>query len=390
VATWVSPSAPRSGRPNRTMGRAGLLVLSVTLALGAAACSSGSGAGAHPDLARPGAFTVGATTLDLGSAGRFGERLATVFYPADSSKAAGHPLFRYKLADPLPEALASIVPAKFNSTVTSDAHVDAPASHAGPFPIVLFSHGFGASRLYYSHILTGIASWGFVVVAADYLERGLYAQAANATASDTPALDLHTMLSSLTATETASSRRSSPLFGVADPHRVAAVGHSAGGQAAFDALRDPRVAMAVGWAPVGPSGTPSRKPVMIIGEDGDVALTKPTLTREFDAFKGPTTFLEISDAGHNTYTDICTSIRQGGGGLVGFAISLHLVSQELAKLAVNGCTMSTLPPQRFWPVVQDYTVGALRHGFGIDGAPRPGPAAAGQFPGFTITFRQHS
>ena len=372
------------------MSRAGLLVLSLTVALGAAACSSGSAGGGHADLARPGPFTVGATTLDLGSAGRFGERLATVFYPADASTAAAHPLFSYRLADPLPHALVSIVPAKFNTTVTADAHVDAPATRTGPFPIVLFSHGFGASRLYYSHILTGIASWGFVVVAADYLERGLYAQASNATTSDTPALDLHTMLSSLTATEAASSRRSSPLFGVADPHRIAAVGHSAGGQTAFDALNDHRVAMAVGWAPVGPTGTPSSKPVMIIGEDEDVALTKPTLTREFNAFRGPTTFLEISGEGHNTYTDICTSIRSGGGGLVGFAISLHLVSQELAKLAVNGCTTSNLPPQRFWPIVQDYTVGALRHGLGVDGAPDPGPPATGQFPGFTITFRQHS
>ena len=47
---------------------------------------------------------------------------------------------------------------------------------------------------------------------------------------------------------------SSPLYGVADPHKVAAVGHSAGGQTAFDALKDPRVDVAVGWAPVGPVG----------------------------------------------------------------------------------------------------------------------------------------
>jgi acetyl esterase/lipase len=197
------------------------------------------------------------------------------------------------------------------------------------------------------------------------------------------------MLSSLTATEAASGRRSSPLYGVADAHKVAAVGHSAGGQTAFDALHDPRVSMAVGWAPVGPSGTPSSKPVMIIGEDQDVALTKPMLTKEFTAFRGPTTFLEISGEGHNTYTDICTSIRQGGGGLVGFAISLHLISQELAKLAVNGCTTQNLPPQRFWPIVQDYTVAALRHGLGIDGAPGPPRPTPGEFPGFSIAFRQH-
>jgi len=371
------------------MRRAWPFVLALALAAVAAGCSSSSTTSSGPNVARPGPYPVGATTLDLGSAGRLGERLATVFYPADASKVGGHALFSYKLAAPLPQAIVAIVPAKFNSTVTVDAHVDAPASPRGPFPIVLFSHGFGASRLYYSHLLTGIASWGFVVVSADYLERGLLTQATHITVNDTPALDLRTMFSSLAATEKASSEASSPLFHVANAHKVAAVGHSAGGQTAFDALKDPRVSVAVGWAPVGPSGPPADKPAMIIGEPQDIALTKPTLTGEFNKFPGPTKFVEISGEGHNSYTDICTSIRQGNGGLVGFAISLHLVSQQLAQLATNGCTAQNIPPQRFWPIVQYYTVAELRLGLGIDQA-SPGPATPGQFPGFTITFRQHS
>jgi dienelactone hydrolase len=333
---------------------------------------------------------VGATTLDLGNAGQYGERLATVFYPADASQLLGHDMFSYQLSAPLPQALLAIIPAKYNTTITVDAHVDAPGARSGPFPIVLFSHGFGASRLYYSNLLAGIASWGFVVVSADYLERGLLAQATHATVADTPAQDLHTMFSSLAAAEAASADPSSPLHGVANPHKVAAVGHSAGGQTAFDALDDPRVALAIGWAPVGPSGRPSHKPVMIIGEQEDVALTPATLAGEFSKFPGPTKFVEISGEGHNTYTDICTSIRQGNGGLVGFAISLHLVSQELAKLAVNGCTAKNPAPQRFWPVVQYYTVAELRSGLGIDHSASPGLATPNQFPPFTVTFRQHS
>jgi len=367
-----------------------LVAVTVALSVVAAACSGSTASTGPPAaLARPGPYAVGATTLDLGSAGQDGERLATVFYPADASRVAGHALFSYPLAAPLPQALTAIVPAKFNPTITVGAHVDAPASRTGPFPVVLFSHGFGASRLYYSHLLSGIASWGFVVVSADYLERGLLAQV-HPVVSDTPARDLTTMFSSLTATESASSDPSSPLYRAADPHKVAAIGHSAGGQTAFDALDDPRVAFAIGWAPVGPSGPPSPKPVMIIGEQEDIALTPATLTGEFHRFPGPTKFVEISGEGHNTYTDICTSIRQGNGGLVGFAISLHLVSQELAKLAVNGCTDKNLPPQRFWPIVQYYTVAELRNGFGVRPAATIGPPAPGQFPGLTVTYRQHA
>jgi dienelactone hydrolase len=365
--------------------------LTVALAVLATGCST-SATATPPGFAHAGPYSVGATTFDLGSSGTpLGERFATVFYPADASKLAGHTLFTYALDAPLPVAIHAIIPAKYNSTVVVDAHVDAPGSRRGPFPIVLFSHGFGASRLYYSHLLTGIASWGFIVVSADYLERGLLAQATNSKITSTPAKDLTTMFSSLAATEKASASPSSPLYRIADTHKIAAVGHSAGGQTAFDALKDPRVDVAVGWAPVGPFGPPSRKPTMIIGAHGDIALTPATLTHEFKTFPGPTNFVEISGEGHDTYTDICTSIRSGTGGLVGFAQSLHLVSPQLAKLANNGCSPTDIAPQRFWPIVQYYTVSELRYGLGIDrsGAGLAAPSK-GQFRGFAITYRQHS
>ena len=214
-------------------------------------------------------------------------------------------------------------------------------------------------------------------------KRGLVAEATNATAASTPAGDLRTMFSSLAATEAASAIASSPLHGLADAHKVAAVGHSAGGQTAFDALKDPRVDVAVGWEPVGPTGTPARKPALIIGDRGDIALTPAILTHEFDSFPGATRFVEITGEGHDTYTDICTSIRNGSGGLVGFAVATHLISGELAQLAVNGCTKKDIAPERFWPIVQYYTVAELRFGLGIDSTPVGLAApAAHQFPGF--------
>ncbi len=334
---------------------------------------------------------MGEATLDLGSAGAaLGERLATVFYPAGSSSAANFPLFSYDLEAPIPQALRAIVPAKYDSTTTVDAHIGAPASPDGPFPIVLFSHGFGASRLYYSHLLVGIASWGFVVVSADYLERGLLAEATNRVSANADS-DLTTMLTSLAAVESASATSSSILHGVADSRRIAAVGHSAGGQTAFDALKDPRISVAVGWAPVAPTGSAARKPSMIIGARNDIALTPKTLTREFHTFRGPTNFVEISGEGHNTYTDICTSIRTGAGGLVAFATATHFISPELARLASNGCNKTDIAPQRFWPIVQYYTVAQLRASLGIDkDATGLSPPSDGQFPGFSVAYQHHA
>ena len=97
-----------------------------------------------------------------------------------------------------------------------------------------------------------------MVVSADYLERGLAAQVLRVTTAPTAAQDSAIMQSSLTAVEQGSADPSSVLPGVADPAEVAAVGHSAGGGTAFDALDGPAVATAVGWAPVAPAGRPRR------------------------------------------------------------------------------------------------------------------------------------
>lgn len=373
----------------RTVRTAACTVVA-TLAL-LAGCSSGPKAAtpAPPPYQHPGPDTVGVTTLDLGSAGPvFGERMATVYYPADPATVAGHPRFSYTEASTLPASLVGLLPAQYNTTTPVVAYADAPASRSGPYPVVLFSHGFGGERLQYSNLLTGIASWGFVVVSADYLERGLAAQALGVKPTSSPARDSTIMRSSLAALEFASAGAGTVLHGVADPHRVAAVGHSAGGGTAFDALDSPAVATAVGWAPVAPAGKPSSKPVMLIGAEGDTVVPPADVRKTYDAFTGPKALVEISGEGHNTYTDICVGIRSGSGGLIGFALAHHLITPMLAQFAVNGCAPSDLPPQQFWPIVQFYTVLQLKNQFGGDpGATIPTPAK-GQFPGFTVTVHQ--
>ena len=358
----------------------------------AAGCSSSSTptttSTTPPPYAHQGPDAVGVTTLDLGSAGPvLGERLATVFYPADAARLSGHPRFSYTEASTLPAALQGILPARYNTTETVDASVGPPASAKGPFPVVLFSHGYGGERLYYSHLLAGIASWGYVVVSADYLERGLAAQALKLTTTPSAAQDSAVMDSSLTAVEHASSDPSSPLSGVADPKQVAAVGHSAGGETAFNALAAPAVRTAVGWAPVRPTAAPSAKPVMLIGAEGDTVVPPAQVRATYASFRGPKALVEISGEGHNTYTDICTGIRSGGG-LIGYAISAGFVSSSLAKLGINGCQANNPAPERFWPIVQYYTVIQLENQLGGDASATIPSPAPGQFPGFTVTVTQ--
>jgi dienelactone hydrolase len=372
------------------------LVACAAVLLVAAGCSSDTGSqpataapAGTPAYGSPGPDRVGVTTLDLGSAGpKLGERLATVYFPADltAAGAAGLPKFSYTQAETLPAGLGGLLPAKFDATTTIDAYPDVHGSKVGPYPIVLFSHGYGGGRLYYSHLLAGMASWGYVVVSADYLERGLAAQVLGTTTPPTPALDSSIMTSSLDAVERASGEPTSVLSGTADPTRIAAVGHSAGGQTAFDALDSPKVSTAVGWAPEGPAGPASKKPVMIIRATGDSAVPTAQIEREYAAFPGPKSLVQVAGEGHNTYTDICVGIRNGGG-LIGYAVANHLVTPQLAKLGINGCQKTDPAPPRFWPVVQYYTVFRLKAEFAHGPTTVPEPAA-GSFPGLRVSVTQ--
>ncbi len=341
------------------------------------------------------------TTIDVGiAAPTYGERYATVFYPAAMTpkQAAALPSFSYTQADTLPTAYQAILPPQYNLTTTVDAHPNAAGSTQGPYPIVLFDFGASGQRLLYSNLLAGIASWGYVVVAADYFEHSLAAQVMSAgskkaavrpTAAQerhAAAVDLTVMLSSLDAVEKASADPSSVIHGTANPAKVAAIGHSAGGQTALDALNSRRVATAVGWSPVGPVGSPARKPVMILRPTGDDVITAAWGNREYAAFHGPAALVEPSRGGHNTYTDTCVVVRNGGG-LIQYAIAHHFVTAQLARLGFNGCLATDLAPQSFWRVVQYYTVFQLvaRLGHG----PKTVPVLPrGVFPGVQVSVTQ--
>jgi predicted dienelactone hydrolase len=183
--------------------------------------------------------------------------------------------------------------------------------------------------------------------------------------------------------------RAPELKSVVDVSRIGAVGHSAGGNTAFNALNDPRIKVAVGWAPVPPSGPPANKPTMIIGAGADNALTPAELAKEYASFPAPKRFVEIGGnrAGHNTFTDVCVVIR-GGGGLVQFALKNHFITPGLAKLATNGCASNDMDPAQFWPVVQHFTVAELRDALGID--PQPvglGDGIVNAFDGVKVVYR---
>jgi predicted dienelactone hydrolase len=336
-----------------------------------------------PRYAARGPYTVGYTTLSMN------DRSVAVWYPADETAAAGAPKATYDQRTPLPDELDSFVPPEFNTVVMMNAYTDVAANAQGPFPIVLFSHGATAFPMASSALLTGIASWGFVVVAVDYRERGVVTQLpGQAPLTLDAARDRQLMLAGLDLVTQENGRSASVLHGVVDDERVAAVGHSAGGTTAFDALSDPRVGVAVGWASLGPPGAPAAKPSMIVGASNDLAVTPAQLAKTYESLAAPKRRVVIAEAGHQSFTDLCV-VTKNGGGMVRYAIDHELVAEPAAKLLMNGCEPTAAAPDEFWPVVQHFTVAEIRAALGLDASPVGlGPAIERAFPSPSIEYEQ--
>lgn len=218
-----------------------------------------------PELAHPtGSWHVGTRTFDWvdGSRGEPATQdtsdrrtvVVQIWYPTDVSLDVENEQARapYMLRlEAYRQTTEDDLISRFGSVLTNSV-LDVPISTADPFyPVVLFSHGWGGSRSWYSVILEHVASHGYVVVGVDHPYMGEVAMPdglvttpddsffkSSREASDWYASDLMFVISKLieeNALGTDWARR-------LDVDRVATVGHSSGGSAAAAAAsRDTRV-----------------------------------------------------------------------------------------------------------------------------------------------------
>jgi fermentation-respiration switch protein FrsA (DUF1100 family) len=112
-----------------------------------------------------------------------------------------------------------------------------PAGSDGPFPLIIFGHGFDVGPELYAQLLRYWTSSGFVV-AAPIFPRENPAAPGGPNESDLPnqPADMSYVISSLLA---ASGRRSGPLSGLINPREIAVAGQSDGGDTALAVAYDP-------------------------------------------------------------------------------------------------------------------------------------------------------
>jgi len=353
--------------------------------------------------AEPGPYVVGTTTLDLDG------RIVEVWYPADPGSEAGATRDVFEIRQLLPDALKSLVPDELNPRYETAAYRGIPASGDGPFPLVIFAHGFGAYPTEYQFLLTHLASWGFVVAGPDFRERSLLAAFANAGVTTTTTDDatareqarqrladeaaIMTGTRELLAAE--NDRVGGLLEGRVDTTRVGVAGHSAGVASAVAAADvDPAVrtfiAMSGGRPPGGGFELPAPdKPGMVMTGGRDQVAALDRVEGFYESLDPPKRLVVIDDAGHNSFNDLCViGIEQGG--LVEIAKQVGIpVPEQLERLFNDGCVGEFLPPADAWPPILHFVTAQLRAELGVD--PQPvglGPGVATAFPPATVTYEE--
>jgi len=73
---------------------------------------------------------------------------------------------------------------------------------------------------------------------------------------------------------------------------------------------------------------------------------------------------------------------------VKWAIDNGQIAPAAATIVLNGCGPADLKSERFFPIVQHFTVAELRSAFGIDTKPVGlGDGITQAFPGIEVTYR---
>jgi len=182
-----------------------------------------------------------------------------------------------------------------------------PARDAGPFPLIIFGHGFAEAPGPYARLLRAWARAGYVVAAPVFPLANVNAPG-GPNESDLPnqPADMRMVISRVLAVAGASS---GPLSGLIAPRQIAVSGQSDGGDTALavaydPAFRDPRVgaAMILSGAEIpGVAGfqvAPGGPPLLATQGTADT-INPPSFTRAFyDSAPAPKYLLQLLGAGH--------------------------------------------------------------------------------------------
>jgi dienelactone hydrolase len=280
LAAGVALAATLTSAGSRTGHRAGTA--------GTAVASTGSTSEAPPKpTPPPSAFAVGLRVLTLTDT----SRSVTM---ADGSSG--------------PRTLVTYVRYPAQGAVGSnDLRNAAAASAYGPYPLIVFGHGFAVTPGLYSHLLQAWARAGYVVAAPAFpLENADAPGGPNEADLVNQPQDMSFVISSMLS---AAASGSGPFAGLIDPTKVAVSGQSDGGDTALAVaydhrFSDPRVdaAVVLSGAEIPAEGSfnfPAGGPPLLAAQGTADVVNPPSLTNTFfEAAQRPKYLLSLIGAEH--------------------------------------------------------------------------------------------
>ncbi|WP_040494785.1 alpha/beta hydrolase family protein [Ilumatobacter nonamiensis] len=320
-------------------------------------------------LIGPGEYDVGVSTITITDTERDRPLTVDVWYPlADGTTGEPH---RY-----------TFVTGDYYESPTAISADAASIAPDGPFPLVVYSHGSGGQRYIASNYTEAIASHGYVVVAPDHT--GNTAVERISETSDDQALialnrpaDVRVVIDAMLDPE---NPETAGFVASTDPERVAVTGHSFGGFTAYAAASgydnelgsveaDPLVDAIIPIAPAVGSDDPDQQllsderleaittPALVIaGTNDQTTPIEPNVRRAWDLTSSdPSYRLELVDAQHQTFTDLCDYIE--------FFPTLPevnpLVLDTVITMGAEGCSPGDMPIDRAQEVTNTFAISFL-------------------------------
>lgn len=250
----------------------------------------------------------------------------------------------------IPTSFTDAVGAVDLPAIDSQAVRDAPVRDAGePYPVVLFSHGFGGLRYQSMDYTSHLASRGYVVIAPDHPGRMLGDVLPCMFSPALEGCDLSSMYGDDPAVDDLAAARAwveaggEFLAGYIDPERIALSGHSAGAGSTAgvgaDGTYDALLLMAGGASTTSPS--------LFMDGSCDAYATEESI---FAAAAASTDAdaISIQGAGHLAFSDLC-QLELGtlaNEVLIGRDDVNTLLLEQLLDLATSGCPDGNPPADR--------------------------------------------
>lgn len=284
-----------------------------------------------------GPWPVGIATLDLG------DRQADVYYPAVVDPGAETEIF--DSLSVFPEEFQAFIPDELTGLYDTGAHRDAVPASDQQYPVLAYSHGFGAFRQVASFHTSHVASWGFVVVTTDHLERGIAAQVRGELGGGAENQDVLDVLATFDALA-----RHPALGAIADLDRVAITGHSAGGWTAARAASEEVIDAYLSIASGAPEVVTRKPAIVFVGENDRTVVAD----RSYELFAqlDDAVLVNIEAAGHNSFSDSCEGIYELGG----LDVLVDLIGPDQVERAEDGCVPPFIEPRGAFDTLNHYTV----------------------------------